>query len=227
MPIAANTVALWKLNNALTDDSGNGYDLTQVGTVPFVTSPTPPEGTHMAGTFSGTQYARSAGARTALSGSTTYTIECYTHSTSLAAQQQFMTAGSVAGSSIVMAVTTDGRAKFVTDDVNVYQSAAGVITANTTYYFAVVVDGTNLKIYVGTVGATPTAVVDTTATSPDFPTGGNVNIGVYGLTPTFLPAVNMYIDAVRLSNVARTSLPTVDVPGSLLSPAFMRRRRRQ
>lgn len=208
--VAANTVSLWNLNNSLGDDSGNGYALAQVGVVPFVTTPTPPEGTHWAGPWDQVNYARSSDVRVALSNSTTYTIECYMHSTTLALQQQFLTAGSVAGSSIVLAVTTDGRAKFVTDDVNVYQSAAGVITANTTYYFAVVVNGTNLKIYVGTVGAVPTVVVDTTATSPGFPTGGFVNVGVYGLAPSFLPASFMYLDSIRISSVARTSLPTTD-----------------
>lgn len=208
--VADNTVALWTLDNVLTDDSGNGYTLTMAGTVPFVTTPQPYQGTHQAGAFSAANYLQNAGARAALSGSTTYTIECYVNTSSLAAQQQFMSIGAAAGDSLVLAITTDGRAKFVTDDANVYQSAAGVIAINKNYYFAIVVAGTNLKIYCNEAGTTLTKVFDNTATSPAFPTGGDIYIGVYFPTKSFLPMANGFVDFVRFSNIARTDLPTSD-----------------
>ena len=80
MPVASNVVAQWLLNNSFVDTSGNGYDLVQSGTVPFITTPTPiPEGTHAVGITSDTNYMSApAGLLTAISSKSTLTIEGFT-----------------------------------------------------------------------------------------------------------------------------------------------------
>lgn len=215
--VASGTLALYKFENDLTDSSGNGYTLSQNGTLTFHTTPTPPQGAYAVGGFSGAVNGYSAALRTAASGSTTYTFEAYIYVTDLSTQRMIWSGGSSSASSIFFSVLNTGAIRWTSDDANIYDSTAGDIAVNTWYYVAFVVNGTSLKVYKGLPGVAPSLVKDVTATSPESPTAGNFYLGAYSLA-TGIFNFSGYIDAVRFSNVARTSLPTSDSSGSLLSP---------
>lgn len=215
--VAPGTVALWTLDNVLTDSSPNGYTLSMTGTVPFVTTPTPPVGSHAAGVFGGAQYLESANARTALNGATSYTIEGYVYFSTLPATRIFSSVGGSTGDSIVLASLANGTFRFVMDDVRVHDTTAGVFTTATWYYWAVVASGTNIKMYVGLPGVTPTKVKDEADADPSFPASGSIVLGALSFSLGTLPLDNGYLDNIRFSNIARTNLPTMD-GASQISP---------
>jgi hypothetical protein len=229
MPIAPGTIALYEFENNGLDSSGNGYDLVEVGTVPFQAGG-PAGGAYQAGPFTDTDYFNTpAGFNAALSGLSVWTWEFY------------VTPNSVANSPIVLLSVDDGLAFFeilpppfegagkfhrLFARPVLAQSADGEFVVGNTYHVAVVCDGSSVSVYKalysgGELG--PHSLIASAASGATFGTVTDSFVGRSSLAfPTF--ALDGYVDEMRISNVARTSFPTVD-PDNIGSIVLDRRRR--
>lgn len=226
MAIAAGTVALWNLENSLADSSGNGYTLTNTGNTQFVSTPTAYQGTYSAGPYSGGNYLSSSAARTAMAGTTTWTVEFLFYPTNLSAQKMGVTCSTSPGADeFLINILPSGAIRFVFDETDVFDSAAGVIGLNQWNYIAAVCSGTSAKVYACAAGGTPALVINQTSSRTSFPTAGEITFGCMSWLPSFLPASGCYIDGVRVSNIAQSTLPTVDTVDGSTWGSLKRRRR--
>jgi hypothetical protein len=202
MSIAANTVALYLLQNNLNDSGPNSYNLSQVGTVPFVTTPAPATITpYYAGTFTDTQYFNCpAGLNTAFSSLSNYSIECDVYLNSYASQPVVIS--TTDGALISSLVVGNLGALLYNTGAGFLVSANGTAPLTTNFNFAVTWDGVNRKIW------KDGAVVATDAVAGATLTSNNYRIG------TYVTALGIfwtgYVNNVRFSNIARISFPTVD-----------------
>lgn len=225
MPIASNTVALYNLNNALTDSSGNSYTLTNTGSVPFATSPTPVEGTHEAGSFGGTSYlSPPAGFTAAMNGKTAWTVEGYLYATSLANGPIVISLGCESSGAVYQnfRILSTGALRVINNASGFADSSTGLVTTGAWFFFFF--QGTNTYLRAGvSPAASPDATVDVTLAADA--TVGNYQTDMGNYRPQ-LNTFNFsgYLDAVRFSDTIRTSFPTADsVYGG---SAILRRRRR-
>lgn len=220
MPIATNTVGLYRLDNNLLDSSGNNYTLTQNGTVPFVTSPTPPQGTHAAGTFSDANYATApAGLRTAMSNLTAYTIQFSLYSVSKT-NSPVMISWNNGDNNFVQLSDGVTKIRWNAGGANNLDITSSDYIGNSTWrHMALVgISATSRKVYVDGVER------GSSASSPDTKTLSTMHLGRYGAATGF--SFNGYLDNVRLSNATLSTFPTTDPPDASSSIAALRRRRR-
>lgn len=207
MSLAANTVDYYKLDNS---PNGTNYNLTVNGTVPYVSTPTPPTGnTKWAGTFSTVNYfTGAAGLCTAFSSLGAWTVELQVYFNTLNSGVMFATNNA----NVFFQVQADGSVRFGSAGGDVLTTAAAVITTGSTFNMAATWDGTNKRIWVGN---TQKAI--------------NANSGSLGAITTMYIGrysanfpVDGYMGQVRLSSVARTMFPTSDL---VTASAILNRRR--
>lgn len=218
MPIASGTEALYNFENALTDSSGNGRTLTQAGTIPFVTTPTPAQGIYMAGVFTDVNYGTAPAAlRTAMSGLSAWTIEFYANTVSRA------------NNPVIISWQGTHENFFQQNPTSLRWNAGGannldiatdhIGTGSNKHVALVCLSSSSRKIFIDNVER------GSNAQDASLGTVLQMTLGRYYLAGGF--SYNGYIDQLRFSSVARSSFPTVDTSnGSAFGPAMTRRRRR-
>jgi hypothetical protein len=227
LTIAANTLALWRFDNNGLDASPNAYNLSLVGSVPFQAGG-PGGGAAQAGIFTDANYYNTpAGFNTALSSLSVWTWEF------------FVTPNDLSNSPMVFLIEDDGLAFFeilpapVLGAVKFHrlfarpvlvQSAAGEVVAGNVYHFAVVCTGTTIEIYKAVVSGGVVGPHTLVAQAVSAATFGTILNGFVGRSSAAFPgfAMDGYIDNLRISDVARTTFPTLDQEVA----ALVQRRRR-
>lgn len=208
----ANSVAIYELDNAITDSSGNGHTLlNDASPVPFVTSPAPPDGSsHWAGPYLTNQfYTLPPSFDSVYEGLTTWTVEGYIRANSIANTPNIFTFHESDTRYVIIEITATGALRIATDN-GFTDSAAGLVAINTDYYLALSFDGTTIRAYVSPALNIDSVVdasrVDTSGAIPNTLAGG-AEIGRWERSPFFNP-FNGYIDAVQYSDIRRLTFPT-------------------
>jgi hypothetical protein len=135
-----------------------------------------------------------------MDGATSWTIEGYVYITGYGANQAIF--GGIAGAAGHPSLYHDSTGSFAWNDgaTDTYVFVGGAVL-NTCINWAVSADGANVRIYFDNV-------LKATKAQKNYPTGG-ISLGVRG-TPAQYPSAASYIDNVRISNITRSSFPTVD-----------------
>jgi len=202
--IQPSTLALYKFENNGDDSSANGYNLATQGTVPYTSDYKCPINSDVsAGQFTATNYFLGpANLNTRLTGMSVYTIEFYLYLTSYAGNPtivQFV--NSLGNNQIqVRAGTTKGTIRWWAN--NVETNTAEIFVLNQWNHIAVTSNGTQRTLYYNNnIALGPGTLAGA------FGTVTSVRIG----NPTwFGEYVTGYLDNFRISNVCRTSFPTLD-----------------
>lgn len=206
--IAPNTVALYEFENNALDSSGNGYHLATVGSVGYATSAH--DGAYsMSYTAAGVELSSTASAlATALSSMTAWTVEFwwfrtaatrstnnYILSCNSATYRPYIQIGDAASDFLSIGITSDTRLAY----------ALAAQTDGEWHHVAFTGDGSGRKIYLDNVK------VAEDATASSWPSVTALKVGSYF---TIATAKSAWIDSLRISNVVRTSFPTVDPTGT-------------
>lgn len=229
--IAANTLALWKMENDFgVDYSGNNYNLSTVGTVPYpaiasVVSPpagSVPPGRYATGPYSAANYFVTASTlNTALNGLTVYSIEFYIMVTSgvAATEQVWKILQTSTTATQMIASSSNAGANFILT-WSVLAGASPISTANlnfnTWYKVSCVNDGAAVNkrvIYINQASSV------TSVTAAPMPAA--IGLGNIGSDNAATPLAHGYVKNFRISTVARTSAFTADTntnTGATASP---------
>ena len=206
--------SLFSTSQSFNDTSGNGYHLTQSGTVmtsTFPCFPLPPQGNSYAGTFTDTAYlACPAGLCTAMS-SDTFTIEGWIYLHTLAASSKLF---SNTTGTIVEAFVNSGGDILFTIAGTTLGSASGLVAAGQWYYAAFVYTSgaaNGKKIYLGTTPENAVAVATATQTQAITGlSGARIGRAIGAGSPW-----GGYLDRLVFSTVARTSFPTLPTDSNI------------
>jgi hypothetical protein len=210
----ANTVDFWPLENSLAPTCGTD-NLVQVGTVPFVTTPTACQGTYMAGAFSSANYLSTTAS--AMNGLAAWAAEGYVYANTLTSAPVIYSAWVTSSNAHHFRILSNGAVRIILNDAAFADSAAGVVTTGICLVWGMTYDGTTLRGYAGAAPQS-TAVVSLTG-SGTYPTNAFVWLGRYPMTGIEFP-LDGYMDAIRLSSVQRTTFPSLDpVPTATPTPA--------
>jgi hypothetical protein len=205
--VAANTVALWTLQNSLADTSGNGYDLA--GSAAAYSNSLSCVQTYSLGPLGSNKRQGNSSVATAMAADDSWTVEGYIYPTSTGTQFFWCWGdglGNFGGVNIVA-----GKVKYVRNDADKIVSVASV-SANTCYYVAVVASSSSaVALYLSPANSISQTADNTVseANAGVWNTGGTFTVGDLGFLPNVVPYTG-YISGVRVSNVARTSFPTAD-----------------
>lgn len=200
---ASGTIDFLPLDGDFTHEC-SGTLLSQVGTIPFVSSPTPPSpNTEWAGPFSAANRIEStvSGGVPLSEGS----FECQIQFSSVGATSESIIVLSRAGFNHLSLYRYLSNFSFTAGGTNQYP--VGTVAVNTTYTLAVTWTTTQTKLYFG-VG---TQTVPIATINNGLGSGTITKVGV-GYDNFFgqNPLANGYMANVRFRNVAATSFPSVD-----------------
>jgi hypothetical protein len=143
-----------------------------------------------------------------------FTIEGWFNLNSVGSSQGILSKGATTSTGWSVNITSGNRIQFSYSGTNL-PGTVTTLTTNTWYYFAVVRSGTatgNIKIYLGTTGATTLEATSGTAVTTDF---NQTNTMYVGALRTGASALNGYLEEVRITKgVARTitTVPTAAFP---------------
>ena len=214
-PIDANTVAQWRFENDKLDSTTNGYDLTTNGTVPFSTTNGVWDGSYSVGPFSGNLI---NSATKGLAGASGWTVEGYFQLTSTSSQYIFMGGNSIPDHFALLLHL--GQIRCVVDDAIRITSSESV-TTGVKYYWAIRSNGSNdIELFFGLASSAPiSAGVATGAGYGVWPASDVTLLGANFWSPGTWPFTG-YHDYITISNIARTTLPTLRPDGETPINAF-------
>jgi len=200
----ANSLAVWDFENNYSDSTPNGYNLTVNNSVPFSTTNGVVHGVRSVGPFAGNALNATVG--NSLIGTSGWTIEGYFETGSTVAQY-VLCAGGTVGDHIAVYFYLGTLALIIDDTVRINSTA---ISINTKYYFAVKSTASNsISLYWNLASDASATLIGTWTGAGDgnFPANGQVLLGANAWSPA-VQAYGGYLDYVRVSNIARTSLPS-------------------
>ncbi len=204
--IATGTRAVYNFENNALDGSLNHYDLTNTGPVSFNVTPVPiKQGGYCAGSFDATHYfTPAAGLLSSMSGATRYTIQGWINPSNLVAGRTYVSMDT-SGGDFYIQILAAGTVRW-NDGSGNYDAGAGLVAATTWTHVACVWNGTNRLVYIN-------GAVQTGSTGQNLGTITSIRIGDYKPAPGVV-AFTGFLDQIRFSNVALTTFPTLDTPGT-------------
>lgn len=208
MALAAGTIALWfdttQCSSETADATGN-HDLTEVGSVTYDGTNTPPIGTSSAHNFvaSTNYYTSSTISDVLFATKNSWTMQLYLYQTA-----QSNTGVFLSWNPFIAAHTGDEI--YLDDSGFSALTTAGVnMTTGSWIHVAITYDGTNFKVYKDN-----TLIQTAARTAMNDPAGAISKIGVY-FTNAF-PVLGQ-MNQFRIMNTVETTFPTVDVAAPVTS----------